>query len=324
MNYNGWEDTNSCLESLLKMDTDNFRIVICDNLSTNDSVNKIYENIKYLSVTTGIDYAYYKNDNALKCLTFQGGSSKEYNKVTLIENNENRGFSAGNNVGIRFALCDKECQYIWLLNNDTQVHPHALRALLDKFNKNKDLMMSSSVCCEFNERDKIQYIGGHVNSWSFQTEAIGHGVLYQNVNQVDLSSLSVLAGPSVMIRTQYFRKINACLDERYTFYFEEADLARRISDMGYEISPCLESVVYHRGGHSTSKVGQRFTAYHFTRSKFLFVLKFYPKRILFVMMRTLAKIVFLCCMGRFSLAVVTARGALNAIDNQALYSKKGS
>ena len=314
LNYNGWEDTNLCLDSLLEMDTNNFKIVICDNLSTNNSVNKIYEKIQQLNINHGVTYAYYKNDSVSKRLIYQEGSRQGFNKITLIENNENKGFSAGNNIGIRFSLSDKNCQYIWLLNNDTQVHPHALSALLDIFSQNEKIMMSSSVCCEFNERDKIQYIGGHIDPWTCRTRAIGHGILYQDIDKVDLSDLSLLAGPSVMIRTKYFHEAKTYLDERYSFYFEEADLAKSILKMGYEIAPCLDSIIYHRGGHSTSKVGQTFTTYHYTRSKFLFALKFYPKRILFVSILTLAKILLSCCTGKFFIAVAAIKGWLAAIN----------
>ena len=41
LNWNGWEDTIECLESLYKIDYDNFNILIIDNNSEDDSIKKI-------------------------------------------------------------------------------------------------------------------------------------------------------------------------------------------------------------------------------------------------------------------------------------------
>ncbi len=41
VNWNGWQDTIECLESVLKLEYDNFRIVVCDNGSVDDSYEKL-------------------------------------------------------------------------------------------------------------------------------------------------------------------------------------------------------------------------------------------------------------------------------------------
>ena len=41
LNWNGWQDTIECLESLLKIDYPLFEIVLIDNGSNNNSVEKI-------------------------------------------------------------------------------------------------------------------------------------------------------------------------------------------------------------------------------------------------------------------------------------------
>ncbi len=86
--------------------------------------------------------------------------------------------------------------------------------------------------------------------------------------------------------------------------------------MGYDIQPCLDSVVYHRGGHSTSKKGMSFVAYHLTRSMFLYVIKFYPERVLFVLIYTIARAVFSSFKGNFSVAIARMKGMYDALTNQ--------
>src|ERR1700677_1840238 len=71
LNWNGWEDTLVCLESLMLQDYPNLVVVVVDNCSHNDSVAKI---------------------------------SQAYPSILLLETGANLGFSGGNNVGIRLAL----------------------------------------------------------------------------------------------------------------------------------------------------------------------------------------------------------------------------
>ena len=41
LNWNGWKDTCQCLESVLRSDYPNFRVIVCDNRSTDGSMQKI-------------------------------------------------------------------------------------------------------------------------------------------------------------------------------------------------------------------------------------------------------------------------------------------
>ena len=43
LNYNNWPDTIECLESVYQLADGNFRVVLVDNQSTDDSVRKIFD-----------------------------------------------------------------------------------------------------------------------------------------------------------------------------------------------------------------------------------------------------------------------------------------
>ena len=43
VNWNGWKDTIECLESLLLLEYPDYRIVVCDNGSQDDSVINLRE-----------------------------------------------------------------------------------------------------------------------------------------------------------------------------------------------------------------------------------------------------------------------------------------
>lgn len=130
LNWNGWQDTVKCIESLKSLTYPNYEIVVLDNSSTDDSVARIRE---------------------------------AHPDVTLIETGANLGFAGGNNVGIRYAL-DRGADYIWLLNNDTKVFANTLEALVTVAEDDHTIGILGSPIYEMDEPEILQtWGGGHIN-----------------------------------------------------------------------------------------------------------------------------------------------------------------
>ncbi|MBR4624448.1 MAG: glycosyltransferase, partial [Alphaproteobacteria bacterium] len=99
VNYQKYEDTLACVDSILKSKTtEDYRIVIIDNASPNDSWERLQ--------------------------TFNSNS-----KVVTIQAKENNGYCAGNNIGIKYSLENIKPDYIWILNPDTLVKDDCLEKL---------------------------------------------------------------------------------------------------------------------------------------------------------------------------------------------------
>lgn len=136
LNWNGWQDTITCLESLQRMDYPDFELLVVDNASSNDSVDQI---------------------------------KKAMPGVELLQTGANLGFGGGCNAGIRHAL-DKGADYIWLVNSDAVADPGALAAMVRIADKNPALGSVGSVLYEADQLDKIQLWGGaRVNLWTGQS-----------------------------------------------------------------------------------------------------------------------------------------------------------
>ncbi|MFQ7303189.1 MAG: glycosyltransferase family 2 protein, partial [Beduini sp.] len=91
LNYNAYEDTKECIESLKAMTYPNYEIFVVDNDSQDDSADRL----------------------------------KQIKDIHFIESGRNGGFGYGNNIGIKAAI-KLGCQKILLLNNDTTVEPDFL------------------------------------------------------------------------------------------------------------------------------------------------------------------------------------------------------
>ena len=126
LNWNGWRDTIACLESLSRLDAHDREVIVVDNGSEDDSVQRI------------------RASNP---------------GVTIVETGRNLGFAGGCNVGIRHAL-ERGASFVWLLNNDTVVAPGSLRAMVDVMRGRADVGIVGAVVRSFGRPDAIEAWGG--------------------------------------------------------------------------------------------------------------------------------------------------------------------
>lgn len=210
LNWNGWRDTLECLASLQHLEYDNFSVVVLDNGSTDDSVKRIQE---------------------------------AFPSVILIENGQNRGFAAGNNVGIQYAL-ERGGDYIWLLNNDTIVDPNALSALVEMAESNPRLGAVGSVLYYLEEPGRVQAWGGGWVSLVF-------GTAMHFTSPVSRERIGYLTGASILIRRAALEHVGY-LDEGFFMYWEDVDYCFRLRKAGWQLAVAGESRVLHKESSSVS------------------------------------------------------------------------
>jgi GT2 family glycosyltransferase len=263
LNWNGYQDTIQCLESILRLDYDNYRIVVCDNNSTDGSIEQIESWCK---------------DNQIDLAN--SGNLDRY--ITLIQTGKNLGFAGGNNIGIRHALLDRECKYVWILNNDTIVEPSSLSALVSKCERDSDIGICGSKLIYHHDRSKVQaWGGGKYNKWSGISQHIGAHQL-SNLD-VDIESIEkiidYIIGASMLVSRSFLETIGL-MNEEYFLYFEELDWIARAGDR-YRLGYCHDSIVYHKEGASTGlngnqSKGNKMTDYHAKRSLLIYTRNYAP------------------------------------------------
>ena len=96
INWNSYEFTNDCINSLIQNSYPHFDIIVVDNNSQDGSAANL---------------------------------RSEHPGIILLEASENLGFAGGNNLAIEFAV-HNGYEYVLLLNNDTIVEPDFLKHLV--------------------------------------------------------------------------------------------------------------------------------------------------------------------------------------------------
>jgi GT2 family glycosyltransferase len=252
LNWNGWADTIECLESLQLLTYPNYHMVILDNGSTDGSIVKIKDWAKgKLSFSSDVIF-YNKESKPLYCIEYdrteaENGGNPEYesrltllsssSKLVIIKNNYNLGFSAGNNVGIKYCL-KHNADFIWLLNNDT-VNQNS--QILNYFLKySSDDSLCSSLIRNYYTKD-IWYSGGKISFFIGGPKHITKK-LKSFVNKTDF-----ITGCNLFVPTKHFLKLGL-LDERFFLGMEDCAFSYKLKKSGYCLKILDIDSVYHKVG----------------------------------------------------------------------------
>ncbi|MFN3345026.1 MAG: glycosyltransferase family 2 protein [Chloroherpetonaceae bacterium] len=305
LNWNGWHDTLECLESLLNLDYPNFKIILCDNGSSDGSIKHFIAWAQPHAVSHCI----------LSRYDAEHTTNTVHEKLIIIENGANLGFAGGNNVGLRFART-QAFEYIWLLNTDTTVKPDALTKLIAEVEANPKIGMCGSTLLYYHAPDTVQTLcGGRINRRTGEPHHIGAFQKFQQpISQAEvLKQLDYVMGASMLISRKFLEEIGL-MEERYFLYYEEIDWAERAKGK-FELGYAPESIVYHKEGRSVGNQPKAYTAtsvYYMTRSRVMFMRKFFPKQLPLVYARLLISVVGQIARGNWQRAVATLKGLLNA------------
>ena len=177
LNYNNWQDTIECSESVLRNDYPNYQVIVIDNGSPNNSMKYIKTwaegrqevltpepshplyHLSHPPVKKPIPYIYYTREEAEKGgdfeleekLTKEWQEQRKSNNKELIptspyplifiQTGENLGFAGGNNVGMKYTLKRDDFKYVWLLNNDTVIDQNTLTEMIKLAESNEKIGM---------------------------------------------------------------------------------------------------------------------------------------------------------------------------------------
>lgn len=238
LNWNGWRDTLSCIDSLAKIKYPNYEALIVDNGSDDESIEKLEVESGRWEVE-GINFK-------------------------LIENKENLGFAGGNNRGIEEAI-KNGADYVLLLNNDTIVDPIFLDKLIEAGESDKNIGIIGSKIYFYSDPNRIWFAGGKIN-W-LKTKGYH---LKLNEKEPDrqgsdgiekILPADYITGCAILIKREVIEKIGY-LGEDYFLYYEDTDYCLRARKSGWQCVLAPKSHIWHKISQSTKELSPSYIYYH--------------------------------------------------------------
>ncbi|MEM1323785.1 MAG: glycosyltransferase family 2 protein [Bacteroidota bacterium] len=237
VNYNQLELTCEMLDSVKRQSYRNYEVILVDNASQPSAIRQRI--------------------------------ARDYPEVRLIMSDTNLGFAGGNNL----ALPECRGDYLFFVNNDTELTDGLIEGLLACFDRIPQLGCVSPKICYFPEpgqaQPTIQYAGTTaVNSFTARNRTIGAGEADRG--QYDKAEATPYAhGAAMMVPREVLEQVGP-MSEVFFLYYEELDWCERIRRAGYQIYVEPNTLIYHK---ESAAVGQDspLKVEYLTRNRILFM-----------------------------------------------------
>jgi GT2 family glycosyltransferase len=205
LNWNGADRTIACLESLRTLDYSNYRVIVVDNASTDDSASRV---------------------------------QAAFPAVEIIVSAENLGYAGGNELAARRALnVDEGGGLLWILNNDTTVQPDTLTALVDAYRRYGDALYGGipTYTAADGRCLTAAHVGpvdeGHKPSYRAFYKPFPKGREVSALPVQGVTRVVRLSGSNLLIPLAVIRRYGF-LDTRLFLYSEDGDYCLRLREHG--------------------------------------------------------------------------------------------
>lgn len=217
LNYNSSLDCRKCVSFLKKQRGVELEIVVVDNCSRADDVEQLRQ------------------------------LCKEQDCI-LIENHENRGYNAGNNIGLRYAA-EKGYKYALIANPDMEFpQVDYVKKLAEIMEKNPEVVVCGSdiVGNDGEHQNPMRRDGGWRTAYVWLSAVLTQQHVYGLPNNYQESRYcDKVSGCCLMLRMDFIYQLGF-FDERVFLYCEEAILSRQVERAGKRMFYTAEAQAVHR------------------------------------------------------------------------------
>jgi hypothetical protein len=242
LNYNSSSDCRKCIGFLKKQEGIEMEIVVVDNCSPKEG-----------------------ESSAIRLLC-------EESECTFIPAKENRGYNAGNNIGLRYAA-EQGYKYALIANPDMEFpQTEYLKKMVDAMETDEDIVVCGSDIVGVNgvHQNPLKRDGDWRSSFGWIRDCIDRDQLSERLK--DDFSVShycdKVGGCCLFVRMNFIKNIGF-FDENVFLYCEEAILSRQVENKKKKIFYLADATAVHR--HIKSEKGNpipRFKAWMESRLYF--------------------------------------------------------
>lgn len=250
VNYNGWPLIKECLLSLEKQTYPNIEVIVVDNKSRADQVEKLKT---FTCKKLDIKYLY---------------------------RDKNTGFTGGNNAGVKIA----KGKYIALLNNDTVTDENWLAVLAETLETNAKAGIAVGKIYRAGNDKKTKFFDSAGSLYNQIGSAWSRGYLEEDHGQYDKAEEVPMATACALLFRREILDKTYLFDDSFFMYMEEFDFCLRVRQLGYSICYNPKAIIYHYYSQSVKQEASdstMFKQYYGNRARMKVIFKYYSWPIIF-------------------------------------------
>jgi hypothetical protein len=216
-------------------------------------------------------------------------SAVQYPNLHVIENSVNRGFTGGNNDGLRAItaqnIIPSDNHYIFLLNPDTIVTEGAIDTLLSYAETHSDtgvigpqLRYADGAIQSSRRRFPTLLTAMFESTWL--SRVAPHDLLdryfMRDKSDDDVCKVDWVVGAAMLVKYSAYANIGGFDEHNFFMYSEELDWCKRIKSVGWKIVYLPQARIIHYEGKSSEQVSAKRMLY-FNQSKVRYFAKHHSR-----------------------------------------------
>jgi len=200
----------------------------------------------------------------------------QYPAVNTLFISENKGYAGGYNK----ALSQIDAKYYVLLNSDIEVTPDWIAPVISFMESDENIAACQPKIRAYDLPTHFEYAGAAGGYMDYLGYPFCRGRIFdtreEDLGQYDdVKDVFWATGACLFVRSEAYHKADG-FDERFFAHMEEIDLCWRLLNLGYRITFCSDSTVYHVGGGTLHKSNPRKTFLNY-RNNLIMLFKNLPK-----------------------------------------------
>jgi GT2 family glycosyltransferase len=237
LNWNGKSLTIECVESVLKSDYPNFKILVIDNGSIDGSADALVKRF--------------------------GG------RIKIIENGKNLGYARGFNVGLSYAFGRERSEYCLIMNNDTVIDRSAISEYVKVAESHEKIGFVTGKVYYYDNPNILQTVGKREHPVRWSGGHIGKGE--EDRGQYDMMCERYFADDIFTLVSRRLFEDTGGYDPMFFLQSEEYDWQARAKKFGYRIVYTPRAKIWHKESMTIGRDSAR-KAYYDARNPMLVVL----------------------------------------------------
>lgn len=281
LNWNNWQDTLLCIESVFHNGYSNYQVIVADNDSQDGSLERVKawaegrldppidpdDPLGYLftpPIEKPVHYVEYDRARAERAEETMPDAS-----LVLIQTGDNLGYAGGNNVATRYVSRRDPDAYVLILNNDAAVPPNFLESAMNTMSTGPGAGVSvlGFLAYWYYEPDRLGAV--------YMREKFSRGPVFVTDRPKGESLIKdvMVYGGAMLISPDAPVKM---IPEEYFLYCEDMAYCKQIFKHGGTIAAQLDNFLYERGSRAAG-LGSPLQIYYTRRNKLAYSLKYYSK-----------------------------------------------